>query len=72
MELPNIISSISSHHNSLNIINVWDLTVYQLYDQFNRQRLGDSFNIQSMSVAAWGDSDGKFDETVWFSLINDN
>lgn len=72
MELGNIISSLSSHHNSINIVNVWDLTVYQLYDQFTRQRYDDSYNITSMSVAAWGDKDKKFDDTMWFATINEN
>lgn len=72
IELGNIISSLSSHHNSINIINIWDLTVYQLYDQFARQRFEDSYNITSMSVAAWGNKDKKFDDTLWFTTINEN
>lgn len=70
MELPNLISSLASHHNSLNMINIWNLTVYQLNDQFQIQCIDDAYEIQSMSVAAWGDSQGKFDNTIWYSLIN--
>lgn len=69
MELANIISSLSSHSQSINMINIWDLTIYQLNDQFIRQRFGDSYLISSMSVAAYGDKDNKFDDTRWFSAI---
>jgi hypothetical protein len=72
MELPNLISALSSHSKNLNIINIWDLTVYQLYDQFRRQQIDDSFSISSARVASWGDSDNKFDNTFWFSLLNDD
>ena len=71
LSLANIISSLASHHKSINMVNIWDLTVYQLYDQFNRQRLNDCYDIQSMHIAAWGNSEGKFDDTQWFSLINE-
>ena len=72
MELGNIISSIAAHHNNLNITNIWNLTIFQLYDQFMRLTLNDLFNIQSMSVAAWGSSDGKFDSIKWYSLLHNN
>ena len=68
LSLPNIISSLASHSKSLNIINIWDLTVYQLYDQFFRQQIDDSYNITSSQVAAWGDKDNKFDPLFWASL----
>lgn len=71
LNLANIISSLASHHKSINMVNIWNLTVYQLYDQFNRQRLNDCYDIQSMHIAAWGNSEGKFDDTQWFSLMND-
>lgn len=71
LSLANIISSLASHHKSINMTNIWDLTVYQLYDQFNRQRLNDCYDIQSLHIAAWGNSEGKFDDTQWFSLMNE-
>lgn len=65
--LPNIISAVAAYHNSLNIINIWDLTVYQVYDQFMRMQANNIFDIQSMSVAFGGDSEGKFDVTSWYN-----
>lgn len=72
MELPNIISSVAAKDESLNMINIWDLTVYQLYDQFQRQQGNAYFNISSMSVAAWGDEKNKFDGGAWYHNIYEN
>ena len=72
MTLANLISALSSHHENLNIVNIWDITVYQLYDQFNRTRLNDSYNILSTGVSVFGDKENKFDEMMWLSLINEN
>lgn len=70
-ELGNIISSLSSHSKSLNIVNIWDLTVYQLYDQFRKQQHDDMYKINSINVSVWGNKDGKFDNSQWFSLLNE-
>lgn len=69
LDIPNLISSISSHHNSINIVNVWDLTVYQLYDQFQRERMNDSYKITSTSISIHGNKDNKFDESIWYSSL---
>jgi hypothetical protein len=70
MELANLISSLSIHCKGLNMSNIWDLTVFQLYDQFERQQIEDGYSIGSSSIAAWGDKDNKFDHSLWFSLRN--
>lgn len=50
--LPNLISALCVQHNSINMCNVWDLTVYQLYDQFLRQSYLNQVNIHAMNYAA--------------------
>lgn len=70
MEIGNLISSISAHSKTLNILNIWDLTIFQLYDQFARMRNDDLYMINSTSVSVWGDKENKFDDTIWFSIIN--
>ena len=70
MEIGNLISSISAHSKTLNILNIWDLTIFQLYDQFTRVRYEDSYVMNSTSVSVWGDKENKFDDTIWFSIIN--
>ena len=71
MELSNRISALASIHNSLNMTNIWDLTIYQFQDQFARQQINSVFNISSMSVAVNGDKKNKFDITQWYKLIKD-
>lgn len=61
--LPNLISALCAQHNSINMINVWDLTVYQLYDQFLRQSYLNQQRIHAMNYACWG---GEFDPTSWY------
>lgn len=70
LELGNILSAVANKSQSLNIINIWDLTVYQLWDCFFRLSNNNIYNIQSMSVAAWGDKDHHFDATAWFKRMD--
>lgn len=71
MELGNIISAVASKSPSLNILNIWDLTVYQLWDCFTRLNHNNVYDIQSMSVAAWGNKDNHFDAAGWFKRIDE-
>lgn len=68
-ELPNLISALATHSSSLNIINIWNLTIYQFYDQLSRQRLDDTYSSSIRSVSVWGDKDNKFDDTLWFTQM---
>lgn len=70
MELGNIISAVANKSQSLNILNIWDLTVYQVWDCFTRLSNNSIYDIQSMSVAAWGNKDNYFDATAWFKRID--
>ena len=70
VELSNVISALSAYHNNLNMVNIWDLTVFQLYDQFKRLQNNSIFNMNSMSVSVWGDKDNKFDATRWYQLMD--
>lgn len=69
MELGNIISAVANKHPSLNIINIWDLTIYQLWDCFSRISINNLYDIQSMSAAAWGNKDNHFDAAAWYKRI---
>lgn len=70
MELGNIISAVAGQSQSLNLLNIWDLTVFQLWDSFFRLSHNNLYAIQAMSVAAWGDKDKHFDAASWFKRIN--
>ena len=69
MELGNIISAVAGKSHSLNLLNIWDLTIFQLWDCFARLSNNSIYDIQSMSVAAWGNKDNYFDATAWFKRI---
>ena len=69
MELGNIISAVANKGNGLNILNIWDITIFQLWDCFMRLSNNNIYDIQSMSVAAWGNKDKYFDFTSWYKRI---
>lgn len=71
MELGNITSAVANKSQSLNEINIWDLTIFQLWDCFARLSNNSIYDIQSMSVAAWGNKDNHFDASAWFKRIDD-
>jgi hypothetical protein len=54
-DLLDIISSISSKHPSLNLFNIYKLTIYQLIDQFKRINLIDEYFINIDSLLAGAD-----------------
>jgi hypothetical protein len=70
LELCNIISAVANRHPSLNFLNIYDLTVTQLYTCFRRLQNNTMFDIQSTSVAAYGDSEGKFDDGGWYTTLD--
>ncbi len=70
MELGNIISSVAARNkNGLNILNIWDITIYQLYDQFNRVKINDSQDKTLTSVSVWGDKENQFNPNLWLENI---
>lgn len=66
MSLPNIISAVSNAHPSINPLNVWDLTVFQLLDSFNRLQANSMFKIDCTRVSVWGDEKKTFDAALWY------
>ena len=63
LELGNIISALATNHNSLNYTNIYDLTVYQVHDTFNRQNTKRQNEIHDMNYAVWG---GENDLGGWY------
>ena len=64
--LANLISSTAAKSTNLNIVDIWDSTLFQLYDQFNKTQNNDIYYINSVRVAVWGDEKNKFDSTLWY------
>lgn len=72
-DLDNVISSVANKHPSLNMLNIWDLTISQFWDAFKRTLNNNIYNLSSTSVSVWGDENHQFDSEGWFSRIeNDN
>lgn len=51
-DLLDLISALSSKHPSLNLLNIWELTVYQLIDQFKRLNMIDDYSVGIDSLLA--------------------
>ena len=70
--IANIVSALSAYSKAINISSIWNLTIYQLYDQFARLQNKILFNINANSVSVWGDSDNKFKFDRWYDPIDKN
>lgn len=70
VELPNLITSVAVKSNSINFTNIWDLTVFQLYEQFKKEQTNVYFDIQKMSVAAYGNEKNTFKGNEWYKSEN--
>lgn len=68
MDLPNLISALAARGTGYTLFNIWDLTVYQLYDQFARTNVNVQMDIYSSRWAAWGQDD--FDVSMWFQNLS--
>lgn len=66
LSIPNIISSVSAKHPSINLLNIWEMTVFQLIDSFHRLQTNAIYDIDSARVSAWGDEKKTFDVSLWY------
>lgn len=66
LELPNLITAVAVKSNSINFTNIWDLTVFQLYEQFKKEQSNVYFDIQKMTVAAYGNNKHSFKGNEWY------
>lgn len=63
ISLANLISKLSTYNCGINLLNVWDYTIFQLFDQFfvmNNKRQIDMIN---MSYSVWG---GEYKIPKWY------
>lgn len=54
IDISDIVSAVSSKSNSINKLNIWELTLYQLHDEYTRLELIDNydFSIKAMMAGA--------------------
>lgn len=65
-DIGNMISALASRGNGINILNIWNLSIYNLYDQFDRSRHNKIDEIVSRSISIWGDKGKTYDAESWF------
>lgn len=54
-DFADIISSVTAKSNSINKINIWSITVFQLYDEYKRINMIDNYEIGIQSILAGAD-----------------
>lgn len=69
IELGNIISVVCTRHKSINYLNVWNLTIYQLWDIFTRLQAENAYELNKTSVAVWGNKENRFDVNSWYHKL---
>lgn len=62
-DLVTLISAVCAYSSTYNLLNVWDLTIYQFYDQFARLDAKIQLDVYGQRWAAWGKDD--FDFSLW-------
>lgn len=72
LSIPNLISSVSNRHPSLNYLNIWDLTIFQLLDSFGKLQANVMHDIGCTRVSVWGDEKETFDPSLWYKNNYDN
>lgn len=69
MELWNLIGAVAAHSRGYNLLNIFELTVYQLYDQFERINNQEYLDGYASKWAAWGKD--TFDFGGWYKAGSD-
>lgn len=52
-----LISVLAANGNNLNILNIWDLTIYSFNDQFSRMQMIEEYNLNFRSLLAGASSE---------------
>lgn len=66
IDIADIVSAVSSKSNSINKINIWRLSVYQLYDEYARLELIDNYDFSIKAMMAGAE---KVDLKHWSSKL---
>lgn len=69
IDFADIVSAVSTKSNHINKKNIWNLTMYQLIDEYNRLNMIDQYDINIRSLLAGADSK-KIKIKHWMSKID--
>lgn len=65
----NIVSIVAAYGEGLNILNITQVTVYQLYDQFQRIQVERAYRKAETSISVWGDKENTFKHDMLYENI---
>lgn len=65
-ELPKLITAVAVKSKSINFTNIWDLTLFQFYEQFKKEQTNVYFDISATQVAAYGNEKKTFKGNEWY------
>ncbi|MCK9577531.1 MAG: hypothetical protein M0R51_16625 [Clostridia bacterium] len=68
LDFSDLISCLATNGNNLNLLNIFNLTMYQFNDQFKRMQMFEEYDINIRSLLAGADKD-KIDLKHWISKI---
>lgn len=66
VDIADIISAVSSKSHSINKLNIWDFTLYQVYDEYARLELIDNYDFSIRAIMAGAE---KVDLKHWSSRL---
>lgn len=69
MDIGNVVSVLAAFSN-MNYDNIWNLTIPQLWDLFERFRFGEIYNLTKTNISVWGDKKNQFDVLGRTKLID--
>lgn len=69
ISLPNIVSKLATYGNGLNLLNIWDYTVFQIYDQFFNFCYKKNNDMANFSYSIWG---GDYKIPKWYKNTYEN
>lgn len=70
-DIGNIISVVCAYSNSINFTNVNQLTILQLYDQFQRILIDRNYQIMARNASVWGTEGSEFKEDSYLKNLHD-
>jgi len=68
LSLFDLVSILAGHGNNLNLSNIWDLTMFQFNDAFNRMKMLEEYTVNIQSLLHGADSK-KIELVHWMSKI---
>lgn len=70
-DIGNIISVVCAYHPSINFTNVGQLTIPQLYDNFQRILIDRNYQIMALNASVWGTEGSDFKEDSYLKNLNE-